>query len=333
MNLPRSALALIVATLWIVFLSAQGATALSLFFSRVPAGLSVLVPVPADNPLTAERVALGARLFFDTALSRDRTVACATCHRPDRAFTDGRPVAIGIGGRRGRRNAPTLLNRAYGREMFWDSRAGSLEEQALAPMINPTELGNTHEEIVRRLDASTTYRRLFRLAFGGGEVTIDRAAQAIANFERTLLSGDSPVDRDERHDNRSALTAPARRGRNLFVGKANCIVCHNGPTFSDERLHNTGVGWGREPVDLGRYEVTLLDEDRGRFKTPTLRDVARTPPYMHDGSVPTLRAVVEFYDRGGTANPYLDARIKPLGLSPSEKTDLVAFLKSLTGRR
>ncbi|MDA2926430.1 c-type cytochrome [Acidobacteria bacterium AH-259-G07] len=289
------------------------------------------MPVPKNNPLTAESVELGRRLFFEKRLSRDGTLACASCHLRERSFTDGRPVAVGIGGKRGHRNVPTLLNRAYGRSMFWDGRAASLEEQALQPMVNPRELGNTREEIVRRLQASETYRRLFRRAFRTEQVTIERVTRAIASFERTLLSANSPFDRYELLHDKNALSESARRGLDLFRGKANCSVCHSGPLFSDERFHNTGVSWGRQPLDLGRYEVTKLEGDKGKFKTPTLREVEKTAPYMHDGSLKTLQEVVESYNRGGGPNSYLDSRVRPLNLTPQEKSDLVAFLKSLSG--
>ena len=290
-----------------------------------------MLPVPQDNPLTVEKVELGRHLFFEKRLSRDGSLACASCHLPDRAFADSRPVAVGIGGMRGRRNAPSLLNRAYGRTMFWDGRAGSLEEQALAPMESPAELGNSHEEIVRRLAASREYRRRFERAFGTERVTIERVAQAIASFERTLLSGHSAFDRYEVFEEEDALSESARRGLALFHGKARCVLCHSGPLFTDESFHNTGVSWRKEPSDLGRFEVTAQDKDRGTFKTPSLRDVEHTAPYMHDGSLATLKEVVDFYDRGGRNNTNLDAEIRPLGLTPSEKRALVAFLRALGG--
>jgi cytochrome c peroxidase len=297
----------------------------------VPAGLSVLLPVPWDNPLTAARVELGRRLFFDRRLSRDGRLACASCHRPEHAFADDRPVSIGIGGRAGRRNAPSLLNRAYARALFWDGRTASLEEQALGPLINERELGNTFSEIERRLGADAAYRAAFRSAFDDDEISGRRIAQALASFERTLLSGDSAADRFELGD-RNALSPAAARGRALFRGQARCHLCHDGPLFTDDRFHNTGVSWGREPFDLGRFEVTGLDADRGAFRTPSLRDVARTAPYMHDGSITSLTAVVEFYDRGGNANPLIDDLIRPLGLTAAGQRDLVAFLEALTGR-
>lgn len=298
----------------------------------VPVGLSPILLVPRDNPLTAARVALGRRLFFDKRLSRDGRMACASCHQPRHAFADRRPVAIGIGGRAGRRNVPSLLNRAYARVLFWDGRMAALEEQALAPLTSPAELGSTIEEIVERLAADSSYVQSFQRAFGDGAITGGRVAQALAGFERTLLSGDSPVDRYETGRVRDALSPAATRGLGLFRGKARCHICHDGALFSDGRFHNTGVSWARVPIDRGRFEVTGATVDLGAFRTPSLRDVARTAPYMHDGSFRTLREVVAFYDRGGNPNPNLDGVIRPLRLTARERRDLVAFLEALTGR-
>lgn len=298
----------------------------------IPLGLSALMPVPSDNSLTAAKTALGRRLFFDKRLSRDGRVACASCHKPEHGFADDRPVSIGVGGRTGRRNAPSLLNRAYATALFWDGRAASLEEQALAPMVNDAELANTYEEIARRLGGDPSYVRAFREAFGEGAPTSARAAQALASFTRTLLSGASPADRYERLGDTRALSPAAARGLVLFRGKARCEVCHDGPLFSDGRFHNTGVSWGRLPLDRGRFEVTGLEVHRGAFRTPSLRHVSRTAPYMHDGSLSTLAEVVGFYDRGAGPNPDLDGLIRPLGLTAGERRDLLAFLEALTGR-
>ena len=301
-----------------------------------PRGLSPILPVPDDNPLTRQRIELGRMLFSDKALSRDGTLACISCHDPSRAFTDGRERAVGIDGRVGRRNAPSLLNVGYARSLFWDGRVESLEAQALRPMENPAELGNTHETIVRRLERGRRYRRLFARAFGSPDVTIERVAQAIASFERTLLSGNSAFDRHRLGD-AAALGIDARRGLALFEGRARCAFCHEGRLLTDRRFHNTGVSWrtaaeeSRRAVDPGRYAVTGRAGDRGAFRTPSLRDVALTAPYMHDGSFGTLTEVVDFYDRGGYENPYLDDSIRPLSLSAREKADLVAFLEALTG--
>lgn len=300
---------------------------------EIPLGLDAYMPIPEENPITPEKVSLGRRLFSDRRLSRDQTVACATCHDPNRAFTDGRAVSIGVFGRKGTRSVPTLLNRGYGASHFWDGRVAHLEEQVLKPIQDPTEMDMTVEEVLGRLERDRGYRNLFRAAFGrgNGEVTADGLAQALASYVRTILSAGSPVDRYLNGD-RDALPEQARRGLNLFRGKANCTACHLGPNFTDERFHNTGVAWreGRW-LDPGRFAVTGKEADRGAFKTPTLREIALTAPYMHDGSIPALEQVVEFYDRGANSNPHLDSEIRPLRLTPEEKQALVAFLRTLRG--
>ena len=282
----------------------------------IPLGLDLYMPVPEDNPVTTERVERGRALFFDARLSRDRTIACASCHDPERAFTDGRPLAIGVFNRVGRRSAPALVNRGYGRSFFWDGRAATLEEQVLQPIQDPNEMDMTMPEVSARVG-----------------MPIEEVSRSLASFVRSLLSGDSPFDRFINGD-RTALTAEQQAGLQLFRGKANCTACHVGPTFSDERFHNTGVAWrdGRLQ-DEGRSAVSGRVEDRGAFKTPTLREIALTAPYMHDGSVLTLTDVVEFYDKGGTANPGRDPELRPLHLSVSEKDALVAFLHALNGSR
>ncbi len=283
-------------------------------------------PAAADNPLTAERVALGRRLFFDPILSSDRTVACASCHRPDHGFAspDARPK--GVGGRTGHRRAPSLLNRAYGTAFFWDGRTGSLEAQALEPITNPDEMGSSVEEAVKRLGADAGYKAEFTKAFGDG-VTAANLGKALAAFERVLLRGDRPVDKFRERGERNAMTAAELHGLWLYESKGQCWRCHSGKNFTDEGFHNTGVGWGS--TDLGRFAVTWRDADRGRFKTPTLRGVALSPPYMHDGSMKTLTEVVEFYNRGGGVNPHLDPTVRPLDLTKDEIAALVEFLKGL----
>lgn len=298
--------------------------------SQLPRGLSSFMPVPPDNPLTAEKIELGRRLFFDNSLSRDGTVACASCHQPDKGFTDGRALPVGIDRRQGRRNVPTLLNCAYGLSMFWDGRAATLEEQALVPLANPSEMGNSLKEVVKRLQRETRYRRLFHAAFSSSEVTPLRIAQALASFQRTLVAGDSAYDRSVRSRDETVLNETARRGMKLFFGKARCAHCHEGELFTDQKFHNTGVSWGKLPGDLGRYEPSRHEEDRGKFKTPTLRNLLLTAPYMHDGSLATLEEVVEFYNRGGERNPYLDQSIQPLTLSQQDQSDLIEYLKTLT---
>jgi cytochrome c peroxidase len=273
----------------------------------IPLGLDLFLPVPADNLLTAERIELGRRLFFDRRLSRDGSISCASCHDPERAYSDGRVLAVGIDGRVGRRNAPALINRGYGRLFFWDGRTRSLEEQVVKPITDRAEMDLSLDEAVGRTGLSS--REL---------------AGALASFVRSIFSGNSDYDRFSNGD-RDALTTEQQAGLRLFRGKANCVACHAGPNFTDEQLHNTGVAW---------RDGRLLDSGagHGEFKTPTLRELARTAPYMHDGSMASLQDVIEYYDRGGNRNPYLDAELHALHLTPGEKRELIAFLSSLAGR-
>lgn len=288
--------------------------------------------IPEDNPLTAEKVALGKQLYFDKRLSADNTVACATCHNPRFGFTDGQPVSSGMKGQKGGRSAPTTINRIFSVEQFWDGRAKDLEAQAIGPMANPIEMGFTHEGVVKRVRGIKGYREQFLQVFGTEEFTIDHVGKAIASYERTILSGNSPFDRFEAGD-KTALSEAAQKGLALFRDKAktNCVSCHAGSNFTDESYHNIGVGMEKEKPDLGRYEQTKEDSDRGGFKTPTLRDIALSAPYFHDGSAKTLEDVVEFYNKGGTKNQWLSKEIKPLNLTAGEKAALVEFLKLLTG--
>lgn len=293
----------------------------------IPLGLEAR-NLPKDHPLTEARVQLGRKLFFDPILSGDNTVACASCHQPDHGFASAEPKPRGIRGQQLVRRAPSLLNRAYGNAFFWDGRAGSLEEQALKPIEDPAEMGSSVAAALERLQANRDYREKFTAAFPDG-VTAANLAKAIASFERVLLRGDSVIDRFRRKGAHDALSPAQRHGLWLYESKAACWRCHVGANFTDERLHNTGVSWGKEPLDLGRYAVTKSDADKGKFKTPTLRGVSLTAPYMHDGSLKTLEDVVRFYSRGGNANPNLDAIIAPLNLSEDEVRDLVEFLKAL----
>jgi cytochrome c peroxidase len=296
----------------------------------IPVGLDLYMPIPDDNPLLTDRVLLGRRLFSDSILSRDGTVTCATCHDPRRVFTDGRSLGVGVFGRLGARHVPTLINRGYGRTFFWDGRASRLEDQVLQPIENPTEFGLTIDEAIKRLNSDSDYVNRFWTAFARRPNAQD-LARALAGYVRTILSGDSPVDRYFGGDSK-ALPPEALEGLRLFRGKAHCTACHFGSTFTDERFHNTGVAWRNGVwLDAGRVAVTGNEADRGAFKTPTLRDVARTAPYMHDGSIMTLDAVVEFYDRGGNGNPNLDTELRPLGLTSQEKQELLAFLGAISG--
>jgi cytochrome c peroxidase len=292
----------------------------------IPLGLDLYLPVPDTNPLTLEKVELGRRLFADRRLSRDGTIACASCHDPARAFSDGRAKAVGVFGRQGRRNAPAIVNRGYGRAFFWDARVATLEEQVLKPIEDPNEMDLPVGEAAARV----------------GLRPLD-VSQALASYVRSILSGEAPYDRFVNGD-RSALSPEQQDGLQIFRGKGNCTACHVGPTFSDERTHNTGIAWAGEAgrtgrsggdasgfLDEGRAAVTGKREDRGAFKTPTLREVARTAPYMHDGSLATLADVIDYYDRGGNANPLLDSEIHPLRLTAAEKRALGAFLESLSG--
>ena len=272
----------------------------------IPLGLDLCLPVPEDNPLTTEKIELGRQLFFDRRLSRDGSLCCASCHQPDLAFADSRAIATGIGGRQGRRNAPALINRGYGRVFFWDARSASLEDQVLEPIEDRNELGSSAREASARVG-----------------VPVPVIAQALSSFVRSILSGNAPFDRFVNGD-ATALAADEEAGLKVFRGKGNCTACHVGPTFTDERTHNTGAAW---------RDGALIDRGAGRgdFKTPTLREVARTAPYMHDGSLATLDEVVEFYDAGGRRNPSLDPEVGPLRLTAMEKRQLIAFLRTLSG--
>jgi cytochrome c peroxidase len=298
------------------------------------AGLDVLVPVPDDNPLTLEAVALGERLFFDPRLSADGTIRCASCHQPEHGFSDTARISRGVYGRRGERNAPPLVNRAYGRAFFWDGRATTLEVQVLHPIRDSVEMGQPIPTLIERLRSDRSYRPDFARSFGENPIDSQSVARALASYVRTLRSGNAPVDRWRDGDS-AALSPSERRGLALFSGQAGCISCHAGPNFTDEDFHNTGVSARAARYatreDSGRARVTKRTQDVGAFKTPTLRDVARTGPYMHDGSLATLDDVVAFYDSGGVANPQLDADIKPLVLTEEQRRDLVAFLFALTG--
>lgn len=281
----------------------------------IPLGLDLFMPVPEDNPITAEKIELGRRLFNDRRLSRDGSIACASCHDPARAFSDGRALSVGVVGRVGRRNAPGIINRGYGRAFFWDARARTLEEQVLGPIEDPSEMDLEISEAARRVGLSP-----------------QQMARALATYVRSIMSGNSPYDRYV-NGARGALSAEQQAGLRIFRGSGNCTACHIGPTFSDETVHNTGVAWRDPSASSGQAPGYFADAGAGNgsFKTPTLREVARTAPYMHDGSLATLEEVVDFYDRGGNRNPFLDRELRPLGLTGLEKRALVAFLRSLSG--
>jgi len=293
---------------------------------RIPLGLDAR-PVPQTNLLAEARVNLGRKLFFDPILSTTHTIACASCHQPDHGFASiGRPR--GLHGKQLSRRAPTLFNRALGTSFFWDGRESSLEDQALRPIADPDEMGSSVADVLNRLKSDRVYKAEFEDAFSDG-VTATNLSKAIASFERVLLRGDSAVDRFRRMGELSALSAQQRHGLWLYESKGRCWRCHSGANFTDEEYHNTGVSWGKVPADVGRFVVTKVPADRGKFKTPTLRGAALTGQYMHDGSLKSLDDVIEFYNRGAGANPNLDLQLVPLNLSKDEVHDLVAFLKAL----
>jgi cytochrome c peroxidase len=299
----------------------------------------VLPPIiPDDNPTTKGKVMLGRKLYFDKRLSADNTVSCATCHDPGLGFADGEPVAVGIGEQTGSKNSPTTLNAAFYDFQFWDGRVETLEEQAKQPLTNPVEMGMpSHEAVVKKVIGIQEYSDLFQQVFGTTEITIDHIARAIAAFERSLISLNSPFDRFIAGDG-NAISEAAKRGY---------------PVFTNNKFHNIGVGVKIEGFDelarraeqgedveklkqeagaseLGRFLVTKKSQDIGAFKTPGLRNISLTAPYMHDGSEATLESVIEFYDRGGEPNPFLDGGMRPLDLTEEEENDLIEFLKTLT---
>jgi len=297
------------------------------------------VPIPENNPPTEDTIALGRMLYYDSHLSATDTISCANCHNPTLYFTDGRPVSQGVNGKKGTRNAPTVLNAAFNPVQFWDGRATSLEDQAGGPIQNPVEMDMPHNQMEAKMGKITNYQGAFNKAFGKGPITLQKVEMAVASFERTLLSGNSPFDRYQYGGDKNALSPSAIRGLALFKdkNKGNCVTCHTieekFALFSDGKFHNLGTGLDDEGnlKDQGRYNETHLDADRGAFRTPTLRNVAKTAPYMHDGSEKTLKDVVDFYVGGGSSNPHLDKEIKELKLDGTERADLVAFLESLTG--
>ena len=287
--------------------------------------------VPSDNPLTAEKIKLGRLLFFDKRLSKNNTIACASCHLSEKGFTDGMPVSTGINGLKGGRSAPVSFNRVFSEAQFWDGRAATLEDQSIGPFINPIEHGfANHDEMVAKMRQIPGYRKLFQEVFGR-EIVIKDVGRAIASFQRTILSGNSAVDKFDVGGDEKALSESAQRGLVLFREKARCTKCHSGFNFTDEKFHNIGIGWDTNTVDLGRYMETKYAGDIGAFKTPTLREIARTAPYMHDGRFKTLEEVVKFYNQGGIKNPHMDELILPLELTEQEQKDVVALLKSLNG--
>ena len=334
--------------------------------STIPLGLPTPLPVPKDNPQTPEKIALGRRLFFDRRLSPNDTMSCAMCHVPTQGFTVNETrLAVGINGQTAKRNSPTLYNVAYQRRLFHDGREFTLEDQIISPMTNPLEMGNPSMgyvvDKVRRLPG---YREQFQQVFGTN-VNVATLGKAIAAYERTLLSGNSPFDRWYFGGDKTAVSAEVKAGFKIFTGRGQCSTCHSvgkeGTLFTGQGFHNTGVaqlklipeknvevdlGGGLivqmpraqldeillpPSKDLGRYEITHDPTDLWRYKTPSLRNVALTAPYMHNGVLLTLEDVIDYYDRGGTGAEGQDPRISPLHLKPEEKRALLALLRSFTG--
>jgi cytochrome c peroxidase len=287
---------------------------------------------PADNPWSKEKEDLGKMLFFDPRLSGSNWISCATCHNPALGWSDGLPRAIGHGQKELGRHSPTVINSGYEPAQFWDGRAVTLEEQALGPIQAAGEMNQNLDALILELKAVPGYVEKFKKAFGSADaITSANIAKAIATFERSAVSKNSPYDRYAQGD-KNAMSASAVSGMNLFFGKAKCSICHNGPTFSDGSFHNIGVRpAGPLKEDLGRFNVSKKPDGKGAFKTPGLRHVSRTAPYMHNGSEPSLLDVVRFYNRGGDARDNKSPFITPLGLTATEEKDLVEFLKALEG--
>ena len=333
---------------------------------ELPLGLaagSIQITGLKENPLTRAKIELGRQLYFDTRLSSDNTVSCASCHHPDEGYGKQTQFGIGVKGQQGGRNSPVSFNRILSSLQFWDGRASSLEEQAKGPIANPIEMANTHEKAIATLQSIPGYVKQFEAVFGAKGLNIDTVAQAIASFERCLVTGPSPYDFGEQlkrfeklsaddiadiksddpelyaiymkavdEAKKSPLSDSARRGRDLYFGeRINCAACHVGANLADEKYHNIGVGMDKPMPDEGRMAVTKKPEDYGAFKTPTLRNVALSGPYMHDGSQKTLEEIVEHYNKGGIPNKNLSNKIKKLDLKDQEKKDLVEFMKSCTG--
>ena len=298
------------------------------------------VPIPADNPPTEDTIALGRRLYYDPVLSSDQTISCASCHAPQFAFSDNRPVSEGVGNKLGTRHAPTVINSAYSSLQFWDGRAGSLEEQAVGPMANPVEMAHTLDGVVKRLQTDPNYPAMFKKAWGTDQITIDMVAKSIASFERTVIAGDSPFDRFMYGHDSTAMSPVAQRGLMVFMNKkkGNCEACHaieqDYALFTDNKFHNLGVGADARGnlSDVGRYAITKKDDDMGCFKTPTLRNLTNRGPYMHDGSFPTVKDTLGHYIGGGNWNAHLDKEIHSLdALTSEERDDLLQFLDALNG--
>lgn len=344
-------------------LSITSLTISNTVLADVNLGLPALI-MPSDNPQTREKITLGRILFNDKRFSADGSISCANCHSVNLTFTDSLPVAKGLNNQMGTRNTPSVINSAFYETLFWDGRANSLEQQALGPLLNPIEHGlNNYQVIIDIIRHDSRYAVLFNKAFAvqATAININHVAQALASYERTLIAGNSAFDRYLFGRDHQALSSSAERGLRLFKNKAHCVVCHeiawNNALFTDNRFYNIGVGFkpmlpvvenliaaikqGKNPdalplsakqrSELGRFNVTKNVTDIGKFKTPTLRNIALTAPYMHNGSLNTLEAVVEHYDKAEN-NRFTDSKIFPLHLSKQEKADLVAFMQTLTSQ-
>ncbi|MGE3173615.1 MAG: cytochrome-c peroxidase [Planctomycetota bacterium] len=296
------------------------------YLTTPPLGMPPM-PTPPGGAPTVAMFDLGRDLFADPVLSRDRTVSCATCHPAATAFASPEPRPAGVDGRRARRHAPALLNRGWGQRMRWDGSTASLDAFVLQPIADPMEMDLPLDAALRRLRDDPLWRARFAAAFDDG-VTEPNLARALATFVRGIAAGDAPIDRFHAGDAR-ALSASQRTGLWLFESKAGCWRCHPAPLFTDERMHNTGVGARDGAPEAGLAAHTGDAADTGRFKTPTLRGIGRSAPFMHDGSLPGLEDVVRFYARGGEANPHLDAAVGPLRLDEAEQRHLVEFLRTL----
>ena len=288
-------------------------------------------PIPVNVTIMTidPKVELGKKLFFDPILSKTGKVSCASCHKPEHGFADDKPVSDGINGQKGDRNTPTCFNTAHLKFLFWDGRAQSLEEQALGPIKNPKEMGETVKGVLTKLNNNPWYVKEFAVTFGQTPISTSQLVHAIAAFERTLISKDSDYDRFTAGD-KKALSDSTKRGMDLFFGKAMCIACHKGQDFTDGDFHNIGL-----PItdDVGRSAISITGKDTRKFKTPTLREVANTAPYFHKGQFETLEQVITFYNAGGGQDTYKDPLKKPLNLGEQEQKDLVAFLRSLSSRQ
>lgn len=289
--------------------------------------LPEVVPAPKDNQTTPERVELGKALFFDPRLSGSNWISCGLCHNPSLGWSDGLPTAIGVGMHVLERGTPTILNTGYNKFQMWDGRARTLEEQAVGPIQNIEEMNQDMGELLIELTAIEGYREMFEAAYPGEGITEDTLGKAISAFERTVVTTDSPFDLWIKGDE-SAISVSAKRGFEVFEGKGRCVLCHSGFNFTDDGFHNLGLN--EEKPDLGRYNIRRVSILRGAFKTPTLRDVTLTAPYMHNGMYATLEEVIDHYDRGGDVKESLSPNMQPLNLTKQEKIDLVVFLESLT---